>query len=116
MLGHDDPTFVPPSLAQDASLTFNPAKPAAREVPAGWDSLAETVAPSEGASGGPGAGGQPPGEGYALERLIGVGGFGEVWRASQVSLRRTVAVKVMRGENEGSARSERCAGRSGRRR
>jgi serine/threonine protein kinase len=35
---------------------------------------------------------------YALRRLIGEGGFGEVWEATQASLGRIVAVKKMRPE------------------
>ena len=38
---------------------------------------------------------------YRLDRLIAVGGMGEVWVAHDVSLRRDVAVKVLREEFAG---------------
>lgn len=36
--------------------------------------------------------------GYVLQGLLGAGGFGEVWLASQKDLKRQVALKVMRGD------------------
>ena len=39
----------------------------------------------------------PPGA-FTLRRLIGEGGFGEVWEAEQTSLRRTIAVKRLRND------------------
>ena len=38
---------------------------------------------------------------YRLERRIGSGGFGEVWRATDILLNRPVAVKLMRTELTG---------------
>src|SRR5262245_32848636 len=37
---------------------------------------------------------------YVLERCIGRGGMGEVWRAQQKSLRRTVAIKIIRPDGQ----------------
>ncbi|PKN32292.1 MAG: hypothetical protein CVU63_19520, partial [Deltaproteobacteria bacterium HGW-Deltaproteobacteria-20] len=34
---------------------------------------------------------------YALEKLIGEGGTGEVWRARHVTLRSPVAIKLLHG-------------------
>ncbi len=41
------------------------------------------------------------GDRYELERLIATGGMGQVWRAQDVALHRTVAVKVLRSEYTG---------------
>src|SRR5690349_8261533 len=46
---------------------------------------------------------------YRLERLIGEGGMGSVWRAVDIALERTVAVKVFWGttaENSDAARRD----------
>jgi serine/threonine-protein kinase len=45
---------------------------------------------------------------YALERLVGQGGMGEVWKARHVSLGEPIAVKLLRvpeGEEESVARA-----------
>lgn len=42
--------------------------------------------------------GTPTGRDYVLRRLIGAGGFGEVWEAEQTILDRHVAVKRLRGD------------------
>jgi eukaryotic-like serine/threonine-protein kinase len=41
------------------------------------------------------------GDRYELDRLIAAGGMGQVWRAEDIALRRTVAVKVLRSEYTG---------------
>ena len=41
------------------------------------------------------------GDRYELDRLIATGGMGQVWRAQDVALHRTVAVKVLRSEYTG---------------
>lgn len=41
------------------------------------------------------------GDRYELDRLIAVGGMGQVWRAWDIALHRTVAVKVLRSEYTG---------------
>ncbi len=40
---------------------------------------------------------------FIVESLLGVGGFGEVYRASQLSIRREVAIKVVRPDLAGDA-------------
>jgi serine/threonine-protein kinase len=40
---------------------------------------------------------------YRLKRKIGVGGMGEVWAAHHTSLKRDVAVKILRAENNSDA-------------
>ena len=42
-------------------------------------------------------------ERYSLDRLIACGGMGEVWRATDVLLQRTVAVKMLKPEYAGDA-------------
>src|SRR4051812_28211700 len=41
------------------------------------------------------------GDRYELERLIAAGGMGQVWKAQDIALHRTVAVKVLRSEYTG---------------
>ena len=41
------------------------------------------------------------GDRYELDRLIAAGGMGQVWRAEDIALHRTVAVKVLRSEYTG---------------
>ena len=41
------------------------------------------------------------GDRYELHQLIAAGGMGQVWRATDISLHRSVAVKVLRSEYTG---------------
>lgn len=67
--------------------------------------VAETV-PSAGTSGG--AGGEPAiGTGYAISRLLGRGGEGEVYEAVQRAFGRQVAIKLMRGGAPGPSQLRR---------
>ncbi|MDX2177549.1 MAG: serine/threonine-protein kinase [Candidatus Sumerlaeia bacterium] len=103
-------TLPPPALPPDATLTFDPSRPGDEETAR----LGYVMGPGDRPGGAAGDGSlaataqvrtdpaaplraEASSEGYVLERRIGAGGFGEVWRASQVALRRTVAVKIIRG-------------------
>ncbi len=101
-------TRVLRELPDDATETFDPAKCRFAELGAREDD--PTVGYGTAAHGG-GHEGPVHAElngatGYELHRIIGRGGFAEVWEATQRSLRRTVAVKRLR---EDVARDEKAA-------
>jgi serine/threonine protein kinase len=87
---------VPAGLPADPSETFSPSGSLGRLV----SDTAPTIATLTPLDGGeetdvfPGDDSSP----FRLSRLIGRGGFGEVWEGTQLSLGRTVAVKRLRRE------------------
>jgi len=81
---------VPDGLPDDAGQTFDPTRTKVYESRS-WES-------ADGSSGDdvPPVKRSPIGDPFKLHRFIDRGGYGEVWEATQTSLRRTVALKRLR--------------------
>jgi len=112
----ESPEGVPEGLPEDTGLTFDPGRPkilavasAASPTEVGPDSRPPSSAPVL----------QTPssqmkfegdlGERFAPQGYVNKGGFGEVWKALQVSLDRVVAVKKVRSDLRASANPTRRA-------
>jgi len=109
-----DPSLVPPDLPDDLRASYKPRSvfPASSSVSDSASALREKLdsqqlalwrtAYGDGHDTGSRAGDPPaeqkPGERPAviLHRMVGKGGFGEVWAATQTSLGRVIAVKRMK--------------------
>ena len=113
----DTPLFE--GWPDDPSVTYNPDRtqtaPSTGDAPAGPDmgpiatGLASwALVPPD--SKPPSSTGQPV---YRLGRVVGVGGFGEVWEAVQTSLDRVVALKRPRRSLELPDRTSRATARLG---
>jgi tetratricopeptide (TPR) repeat protein/tRNA A-37 threonylcarbamoyl transferase component Bud32 len=93
----DDLPQAPRDLVEDPGETYDPRGRAPGEAPLGstapgWDHPTEYQGAAGGgpATAGPSA---PSGPRFRFRRVVGQGGMGEVWEATQTSLGRTVAVK-----------------------
>ena len=107
----DATTRVLKALSEDATATFDPSSCADAEPTLAFESPVlgpdgvDTPAPADGQleAGAPGEGR------YELRRIIGRGGFAEVWEATQTALQRTVAVKRLRADVMHDAGTSRLA-------
>src|SRR5688572_3104834 len=107
---------IPPNLPEDVHTSFNPDRTSPidpkideADLNRGLSMWPVTM------SHGPTREAGPPAESvaYIFKKLIGEGGFGEVWESVQTSLDRVVAVKRMRSdivENIADSRDARAYG------
>ncbi|MFL6073001.1 MAG: serine/threonine-protein kinase [Mycobacteriales bacterium] len=102
--GHQYPALPPAGQAPPTMMATPPpaapAMPAPTPMPGGFAPQTGGIA----AGWQPGAGGgrasTPLGSKYQLDEKIGAGGFGDVWRATSLADRATVAVKMLRATDD----------------